>query len=181
MSNARENASAQPKQQTIILVFAVVVPILIVVGFMYLTSQTVQKIQAETNQFRNSLAYVAENQATYTANVKKREENKAKLIAADPKIANKLTSMASSLGFDVKVSSSAAKKIEDSGVDEQEITVTFQSVDYDKFLDYIIQIHKLDTPIYMRHLQMSRASNNTSEDTKMSVTIALMSYRLKEQ
>ena len=104
-----------------------------------------------------------------------------KLIDADTKIVSKLTNMASNLGFDVTVTPKDPKKIsDDSGVEEQEIEVTLKNVDYSKFLEYIIQIHQLETPIYMRHLNMNRTSNNSTSDTKMTVSITLMSYRLKE-
>ena len=105
-----------------------------------------------------------------------------KLINADSKIVGKLSTMASKLGFDVTVTPKDAHSTsDDSGAEEQEIEVSFKNVEYDKFLEYIIQIHKLDTPIYMRHLSITRTSNNTTSDTKMSVSITLMSYRLKEQ
>ena len=48
-------------------------------------------------------------------------------------------------------------------------------------MQYLIEISRLDTPIYMRQLNLTRNSALTSSDTKMNVTVTLLSYRLKEQ
>lgn len=134
------------------------------------------------DEYRAALNYISENQSTYALHRQEKEKMRSKLLSADAKIVSRLSSMASSLGFDVTVSPKDAHKTnDDSGAEEQEIEVTFKGVDYDKFLEYIIQIHKLDMPIYMRHLTVNRTSNNSTADTKLTVSITLMSYRLREQ
>ncbi len=187
---ALENAQAQisekwnalqPRERVMlaILPFAL---ILIFGGFIfYKVNQNIDKQVTETEKYREALTYIADNQLQYQKNKAKKEAMRQKLIDADAKIVSKLTNMASNLGFDVTVTPKDPKKVsDDSGVEEQEIEVTLKNVDYSKFLEYIIQIHQLETPIYMRHLNMTRTSNNSTSDTKMTVSITLMSYRLKE-
>ena len=142
----------------------------------------ISKMETETNNYRKSLNYIAENQSMYKLNQAKADAMREKLENADSKISNKLTSMASSLGFsDVSVTPKDARRVDDSGVEETEIDVTLKNVDYTKFLEYLVEIQKLDSPIYMRQINMTRTSSPSSSDTKMSVTLTLMSYRLKEQ
>jgi type II secretory pathway component PulM len=144
--------------------------------------QKLEQQQAEIDEFRKSLDYLADNQSMYQQNMAKKEAMRKKLINADSKIASKLTSMASSIGFDVTVTPKDPHKTsDDSGAEEQEIEVTLKNVEYAKFLEYLVQIHKLETPIFMRHINMNRTSNLSNSDTKMTVSITLISYRLKEQ
>ena len=136
----------------------------------------------ETEKYREALNCIEENQYVYQLNRAQKEAMRQRLLNADATVVSKLTSMASNLGFDVTVTPKDPHKTsDDSGTEEQEIEVTLKNVDYSKVLEYLIEIHKLDTPIFMRHLNMSRTSALTSNDTKMTVSITLMSYRLKEQ
>ena len=59
----------------------------------------ISKMETETNNYRKSLNYIAENQSMYKLNQAKADAMREKLENADSKISNKLTSMASSLGF----------------------------------------------------------------------------------
>ena len=171
----------QPRERVMIALLPVVLMILIGGFLLHRANQNIEKQLLETESYRAALKYIADNQIQYQKNKAKKEAMRQKLIDADAKIVSKLTNMASNLGFDVTVTPKDPKKIsDDSGVEEQEIEVTIKNVEYSKFLEYIIQIHKLDTPIYMRHLNMTRTSNNSTSDTKMTVSITLMSYRLKE-
>ena len=171
----------QPRERVMIALLPVVLIILIGGFLLHRANQNIEKQLLETESYRAALKYIADNQIQYQKNKAKKEAMRQKLIDADAKIVSKLTNMASNLGFDVTVTPKDPKKIsDDSGVEEQEIEVTIKNVEYSKFLEYIIQIHKLDTPIYMRHLNMTRTSNNSTSDTKMTVSITLMSYRLKE-
>ena len=171
----------QPRERLLLAVLPVVLIFLFGGYFFYKVNQNIEKQILETEKYRSALNYIADNQLQYQKNKAKKEAMRQKLIDADAKIVSKLTNMASNLGFDVTVTPKDPKKLSDeSGVEEQEIEVTLKNVDYSKFLEYIIQIHQLETPIYMRHLNMTRTSNNSTSDTKMTVSITLMSYRLKE-
>ena len=165
----------------LVLMIAIIIGVGVYFLFTFMNKSMEQKMR-ETEEYRQALTYIAENQTTYAKNREEKAAMREKLINADSKIVGKLSTMASKLGFDVTVTPKEAHSTsDDSGAEEQEIEVSFKNVEYDKFLEYIIQIHKLDTPIYMRHLSITRTSNNTTSDTKMSVSITLMSYRLKEQ
>ena len=171
----------QPRERILLAVLPFVLIFLFGGFFFYKINQNIEKQILETEKYRAALNYITDNQLQYQKNKAKKEAMRQKLIDADTKIVSKLTNMASNLGFDVTVTPKDPKKIsDDSGVEEQEIEVTLKNVDYSKFLEYIIQIHQLETPIYMRHLNMNRTSNNSTSDTKMTVSITLMSYRLKE-
>ena len=171
----------QPRERLMLAVLPLVLILLFGGFFFYKINQNIEKQILETEKYRAALNYITDNQLQYQKNKAKKEAMRQKLIDADTKIVSKLTNMASNLGFDVTVTPKDPKKIsDDSGVEEQEIEVTLKNVDYSKFLEYIIQIHQLETPIYMRHLNMNRTSNNSTSDTKMTVSITLMSYRLKE-
>ena len=152
------------------------------IGFkFFLMIREVDALAAESEKYRKSLNYIAENQVTYQKNKAELDVARSQLIAADAKISSKLNSMGSALGIDVNVSPKDARKIdEESGVEETEIELQIKNVDYTKLLEYLIQIHKLDTPIYMRHINMSRTSNINSSETKMTASITLISYRIKE-
>lgn len=172
----------QPRER-VMLVATVAV---ICVGVIFLLfSMKLREIDAQVAQaenYRKSLAYISENQALYQQNKAKKEAIRQKLLAADPKVVSKLSSMASSLGFDVIVTSKDAKKTsDDSGAEEMEIEVQLKNVDYSKFLEYLVQLAKIDSPIYMRHINMNRTSSAGGAETKMTVSITLMSYRLKEK
>ena len=172
----------QPRER-FMLIFMVVA--LSAMGLFALIQHDYRKLEskkAEIEEFRKSLDYIAANESTYRQNMAKKEAMRQKLINADSKIASKLTSMASSIGFDVTVTPKDPHKTsDDSGAEEQELEVSLKNVDYAKFLEYLVQIHKLETPIYMRHINMNRTSNLSNADTKMTVSITLISYRLKEQ
>ncbi len=171
----------QPRERLMLAVLPFVLSLFFGGFFFYKINQNIEKQILETEKYRAALNYITDNQLQYQKNKAKKEAMRQKLIDADTKIVSKLTNMASNLGFDVTVTPKDPKKIsDDSGVEEQEIEVTLKNVDYSKFLEYIIQIHQLETPIYMRHLNMNRTSNNSTSDTKMTVSITLMSYRLKE-
>ena len=171
----------QPRERTLLILTPIILFMLIVGFIFYNMNKKIEAQITETEKYREALNYVADNQLQYQQNKAKKEAIRQKLIEADAKIVSKLTNMASNLGFDVTVTLKDPKKVsDDSGVEEQEIEVTLKNVEYSKFLEYIIQIHQLDTPIYMRHLNMTRTSNNSTSDTKMTVSITLMSYRLKE-
>ena len=174
--------SLQPREKFLLLGSAVVLVVMVVFTIFHSMNANINKELAETENYRKALNYIAENQALYQHNKAKKEAMRQKLLAADSKVVSKLTSMASALGFDVTVTPKDPKKTsDDSGTEEQEIEVQLKNVDYNKFLEYLVQIYKLDTPIYMRHINMNRTSNNSGSDTKMTVSITLMSYRLKEQ
>ena len=170
----------QPREKVMLvgLIFALSCMALYVV-FSYMHNN-IEKQIAETENYRAALNYIADNQAIYLQNTAEKEAMKQRLLKADSKIASKLTSMASSLGFDVTVTPKDARKTsDDSGAEEQEIDITVKNVDYYKFLEYLVQIHKLETPIFMRHINMQRSNTNNNE-TKMTGTITLISYRLKK-
>ncbi len=174
--------SLQPREKILLLGSVVVLVVLVVFTIFHSMNANINKELAETENYRKALNYIAENQALYQRNMAKKEAMRQKLLSADSKVVSKLTSMASALGFDVTVTPKDPKKTsDDSGTEEQEIEVQLKNVDYNKFLEYLVQIYKLDTPIYMRHINMNRTSNNSGSDTKMTVSITLMSYRLKEQ
>ena len=169
-------------KRLLIVVGLVVILILGVYTVFNSVNQKLNKTISETENYRKSLNYIAENQYLYKLNHAKKEAMRQKLIAADPKVVSKLTSIASGLGFDVSVSPSDPHKTnDDSGTEEQEIVVSLKNVEYGKVMQYLIEISRLDTPIYMRQLNLTRNSALTSSDTKMNVTVTLLSYRLKEQ
>ena len=171
----------QPRER-ILIVGAIAVIAVMIVFTLFNTMFTKMDAQiAQTEDYRKALNYIADNQAIYKANRAKKEAMRQRLVNADSKVVNKLTSMASSLGFDVTVTPKDPHKTsDDSGAEEQEIEVTLKNVDYGKFIEYLVELHKLDTPIYMRHLNMNRTSSITNSDTKMTASITLMSYCLKE-
>lgn len=166
-----------------LLVFTVLVVIGVILWFIVRSvNLSIETKEKSIEEYRAILNYITENQTSYELHRKEKDEMRQKLLAADAKIVSKLSSMASNLGFDVTVSPKDPHKTsDDSGAEEQEIEVTFKGVDYHKFIAYIIQIHQLDMPLYMRHLNINRSSNNSTSDTKVTVSITLMSYRLKEQ
>ncbi len=171
-----------PRERMLLVVTAIV--LVCIAGYFVFASinRSMDTKLKETEEYRKALTYIADNRADYAKNTLAKEQTKTKLLNADAKIVSRLSSMASNLGFDVTVTPKDARKTsDDSGAEEQEIEVSFKGVDYSKFLEYVIQIHKLDTPVYMRHLSINRTSNNSSAETKMTVSITLMSYRLKEQ
>ena len=181
--SVQESWNELPAQKRILfLVGGFVVVILIVFTVFNTINKRIEKQIDETDKYREALDCIAENQYVYQLNRAQKEAMRQRLLNADAKVVSKLTSMASNLGFDVTVTPKDPHKTsDDSGTEEQEIEVTLKNVDYAKVLEYLIEIHKLDTPIFMRHLNMSRTSALTSNDTKMTVSITLMSYRLKEQ
>lgn len=172
----------QPRERFMIVFAAIALIGMFMYAVISVAYQNIQTKKDEIESFRKSLNYIVENQDTYRQNMAKKEAMKQKLINADTKIASKLTSMASAIGFDVTVTPKDAHKTsDDSGAEETEIEVTLKNVEYAKFIEYLVQIHKLDTPIYMQHINMNRTSNLSNSDTKMTVSITLISYRLKEQ
>lgn len=172
----------QPRERYMLVGMIVIILIGIVFTIFNTKLKAIDAQMAETENYRKALNYIADNQALYQQNKTKKEAVRQKLLSADPKVVSKLSSMASNLGFDVTVTPKDAKKTsDDSGAEEQEIEVTLKNVDYNKFLEYLIQLAKIDSPIYMRHINMNRTSTNNGTDTKMTVSITLMSYRLKEQ
>ena len=174
--------SALSDRERFLLVFTAIVVVGVIIWFVvHSVNASLEVKEKAIRDYRTALTYISENQATYDINRKQKEEVRQKLLSADSKIASKLTSMASSLGFDVTVTPKDAHKIQDdSGAEEQEIEVTFKGVEYRKFVEYIVQIQQQGLPIYMRHLNVNRTSNNSTADTKVTVSITLMSYRLKE-
>ena len=170
----------QPREKVMLvgLIFALLgMALYVVFSTMH---KNIEKQIAETENYRTALNYIADNQAIYLQNTAEKEAMKQRLLKADSKIASKLTSMASSLGFDVTVTPKDSRKTsDDSGAEEQEIDITVKNVDYYKFLEYLVQIHKLEMPIFMRHINMQRSNTNNNE-TKMTGTITLISYRLKK-
>lgn len=172
----------QPREKALLAIAVTVILILAVFTIFNTMHKKIDAQIAETDNYRKALNYIADNQALYQANRNKKEAMRQKLLNADTKVVNKLTSMASALGFDVTVTPKDPHKTsDDSGAEEQEIEVTLKNVNYADFIEYLVQIHKLDTPMFMRHLNMNRTSALSSSDTKMTVSITLMSYRLKEQ
>ena len=179
---AEKWGALQPRERIMLVGMVVVILVGVIFTVFNMKMKAIDAQIAETENYRKALNYIADNQALYQQNKAKKEAVRQKLISADPKVVSKLSSMASNLGFDVTVTPKDAKKTsDDSGAEEQEIEVTLKNVDYDKFLEYLVQLAKIDSPIYMRHINMSRTSNNSGSETKMTVSITLMSYRLKEQ
>ena len=172
-----------PSQRRLLVIVALVV--LLILGVFTIFNSLNKKIDkqiAETENYRKALNYLADNQYTYQYNRAQKEAMRQRLLSADAKVVSKLTSIASNLGFDVTVNPKDPHKTsDDSGAEEQEIEISLSNVDYAKVIEYIIEIHKLDTPIFMRNLKLDRTSALTVSDTKMKVTITLLSYRLKEQ
>ena len=172
----------EPRERALLVAAIIIIVVACVFTAFNFIYKSIDAQIAETEGYRRSLNFIADNQSTYLANRAKKDAMRQRLLNADSKVVNKLTSMASSLGFDVTVTPKDPHKTsDDSGAEEQEIEVTIKNVEYSKYLEYLVQIHKLDTPIYMRHLNMTRTSALSNSDTKMSGTITLMSYRLKEQ
>lgn len=182
MVAVNDKLSALSDRERFLLVFTAIVVVGVIIWFVvHSVNASLEVKEKAIRDYRTALTYISENQATYEINRKQKEEVRQKLLSADSKIASKLTSMASSLGFDVTVTPKDAHKIQDdSGAEEQEIEVTFKGVEYRKFVEYIVQIQQQGLPIYMRHLNVNRTSNNSTADTKVTVSITLMSYRLKE-
>ena len=171
----------QPRERILLIATTIIIITLVVFTLFRSMWNTIDAQIAETETYRKNLSYIVENQALYQANRAKKEAMRQRLLNADSKVVNKLTSMASTLGFDVTVTPKHAHKTaDDSGTEEQEIEVTLKNVDYYKFIEYLVQIQKLDTPMFMRHINMNRTSALTNSETKMTVSITLMSYRLKE-
>lgn len=173
--------SLQPRERIMLIVALAIVFVGIVVTFFNALQSNIETQQAESNRYREALNYIANNRVAYQKNRDQKEQLRQRLINADAKVVSKLTSMASTLGFDVTVTPKDPHKDEETGVEEQEIEVSLKNVEYAKFLDYLIQIHKLDTPIYMRHINMTRTSSLNNPETQMTATITIISYRLKEQ
>ena len=181
-SMAEKWEGLKPRERVLIVGSIVVISIMIIFTIFNFKNNAIKAQIAETEGYRKSLAYIAENQALYKQNMARKAAMKQMLLDADAKVVAKLSSMASNLGFDVTVTPKDAKKTsDDSGAEEQEIEVTLKGVDYDKFLEYLVELEKLETPIYMRHINMNRTSSNSGSETKMTVSITLISYRLKEQ
>ena len=181
-SMAEKWEGLKPRERVLIVGTIVVISIMIIFTIFNFKNNAIKAQIAETEGYRKSLAYIAENQALYKQNMARKAAMKQMLLDADAKVVAKLSSMASNLGFDVTVTPKDAKKTsDDSGAEEQEIEVTLKGVDYDKFLEYLVELEKLETPIYMRHINMNRTSSNSGSETKMTVSITLISYRLKEQ
>lgn len=179
---AEKIGSLQPRELVLLCVAGVVIVSLLVFTVFNMKFQKIESQIAQTEDYRKALNYISDNQSMYKVNRAKKEATRQRLINADTKVVNKLTSMASSLGFDVTVVPKDPHKTSDeSGAEEQEIEVEMRNVEYSKYLEYLIQIHKLDTPVYMWHLKMKRSGPLSDSATKMSGTITLMSYRLKEQ
>ena len=185
LSKFQEQASEKwnafpPETKRLIVIAALVLCVLIVYTVFNAINKKIDTQLAETEKYRAALNYIAENQTAYKINSEKKAAMREKLLSADSKVASKLTSMASSLGFDVTVTPKDPHKLSDDfGAEEQEIEVTLKNVDYTKFIEYLVQIDNLETPIYMRHLNMTRTGVSTAE-TKMTGSITLISLRLKE-
>lgn len=185
LSKFQEQASEKwnafpPETKRLIVIAALVLCVLIVYTVFNSVNKKIDTQLAETEKYRAALNYIADNQAAYKINSEKKTAMREKLLSADSKVVSKLTSMASSLGFDVTVTPKDPHKLSDDfGAEEQEIEVTLKNVDYTKFIEYLVQIDNLETPIYMRHLNMTRTGVSTAE-TKMTGSITLISLRLKE-
>lgn len=140
---------------------------------------------SENENYRTAIALINDSQEEYAKNKAMMNAMRERLISADTKVVSKLTNMAGSLGFDVSVTPKDPHKTsDDSGAEEQEIEITIRSVEFSKLLEYLIQIQRLDTPIYMRHINMTRTSSietDQNSTTQMTATITLISYRLKEE
>jgi Tfp pilus assembly protein PilO len=172
-----------PSERRIIIVVGIIAIVILGIYTVFNSiNKNIEKQMTETENYRKALDYIADNQYTYQLNRAQKEAMRQRLLNADAKVASKLNSIGSSFGFDISVSPSDPHKTsDDSGAEEQEITVTLKNAEYSKVLEYLGEIYKLDTPIYMRHLKLDRTSALTSSDTKLTVTITLLSYRLKEQ
>lgn len=185
LSKFQEQASEKwnafpPETKRLIVIAALVLCVLVVYTVFNSVNKKIDTQLAETEKYRAALNYIADNQAAYKINSEKKAAMRDKLLSADSKVVSKLTSMASSLGFDVTVTPKDPHKLSDDfGAEEQEIEVTLKNVDYTKFIEYLVQIDNLETPIYMRHLNMTRTGVSTAE-TKMTGSITLISLRLKE-
>lgn len=185
LSKFQEQASEKwnafpPETKRLIVIAALVLCVLVVYTVFNSVNKKIDTQLAETEKYRAALNYIADNQAAYKINSEKKTAMREKLLSADSKVVSKLTSMASSLGFDVTVTPKDPHKLSDDfGAEEQEIEVTLKNVDYTKFIEYLVQIDNLETPIYMRHLNMTRTGVSTAE-TKMTGSITLISLRLKE-
>lgn len=176
--------SSSNKTPSLFVPVAAFVGVMLIMGIIYtMVNNSIQKLNKETNEYRKALTYIADNQATYQKNSAQKEAMREKLLNADAKIGTRITTTASSIGLtDITVNPKDAKPTsDDSGAEVQEVEIQLKNVDYAKCVDFLVQIHKLDSPIYMQHINMSRTSNLNSSDTKMSVSITLLSYRLKEQ
>ncbi|MCL2326003.1 MAG: type II secretion system protein M [Proteobacteria bacterium] len=172
----------QPRERAFFVGAVAVVMILVGYTIVNTALTNIEKTVNATKEFRRALDFVADNQAVYIQNRKAKAEMREKLLSADTRIATKLSAMASALGFEVTVTPKDPHKTsDDSGAEAQEIEIQLKNVDYNKFLEYIVQINNLDTPIYIRHLNMNRTSNNSGTETKMTVSLTLISYRLREQ
>ncbi|MBR4984866.1 MAG: type II secretion system protein M [Proteobacteria bacterium] len=173
----------QPRERIFIVGAVIALFCMVLFTVFHSMYNDITKKAAETENYRKSLNYIAENQAQYKLNQARSNAMRETLEKADSKISNKLSSIASNLGFsDVSVTPKDSRRTsDDSGAEETEIDVSLKNVDYTKVLEYLVEIQKLDSPIYMRQINMTRTSSANSSDTKMSVTITLMSYRLKEQ
>lgn len=165
----------------VLLAVAVFILALIITGVRTYTTSISDK-EHQIDEYRDALNYLQDNQAEYIRSRAAKEAMRQQLLEADTKIVSKLTSMASGLGFDVSVTpKDPLKTPDDSGAESQEISVTARDVEYNKLLEYLIEIDKLHTPIYLRKISLTRTSNNSTTETKMAAEITLISYRLKEE
>ena len=173
--------SLQPRERVMIVGAAIVIAIGVIFTVFNTIHKNIETQIAETENYRKALNYIADNQALYLQNKAKTEAIRTKLLEADAKVVSTLTSMASEHGFEgVTVTPKDVKKTsDDSGVEEQEIVINLQNVDYTKVLEYLVQIENLETPIYMRHINM-KPTNKSSSATRMTVNITLISYRIKK-
>ncbi len=143
---------------------------------------SIDRSMKESNEFRKALEYISETRTEYQLNTKQKEDIRKKLLAADSKIDSKITALASNLDIDFQSNTHDARKIdEESGAEEIEIELTFKNVDYKKFMEYLVEVHKIDAPIYLHYLKIDRNGSAQTSETKVKVTLKFMSYRLKEQ
>ncbi|MFA5624299.1 MAG: hypothetical protein WC966_04505 [Bradymonadales bacterium] len=165
----------------VLLAIVVFVLALIFTGVRSYTSSISDK-KRQIDEYRDALEYLENNQADYVRNKAAKESMRERLLNADTKIVSKLTSLASGLGFDVSVTpKDPLKTADDSGAESQEISITVRNVEYTKLLEYLIEIDKLHTPIFLRKILFTRTGNNATSDTQMAAEITLISYRLKEE
>jgi len=168
----------------VVVIIGVGVAILFAILFFVFRSvnSSIDRSMKESTEYRKALLYVAENREEYQKNTKQKEEVRQMLLAADSKIDSKITALASNLDLDFQSNTHDAKKIdEESGAEETEIELTFKNVDYKKFIEYLVEVHKLEAPIYLHYMKIERNGNSNNPDTKVTVTLKFMSYRLKEQ
>ena len=93
----------EPRERALLVAAIIIIVVACVFTAFNFIYKSIDAQIAETEGYRRSLNFIADNQSTYLANRAKKDAMRQRLLNADSKVVNKLTSMASSLGFDVTV------------------------------------------------------------------------------